>query len=310
MNSSRKIPASGHLKLSLKARLTLWLLASVILSVIFFRKFWLALPGMLSPERVLGQNQASPWGVLTLCFLFLWLKRKQVRDRMQPGPAFIFIPVGLALTAGAILMPVSPDFQVFQVLLVYLGVFVIFFGRGAGIPAILLAIYGFTVSFPLLIQHFAGDAYARTVMVPLTWLLHALGYPFVTEGPFLHLMTSKGELISVVITVACAGPATMAVFLSIFALMTLDMPLPRRNAAWLFLFGVAGTWTQNLIRVTILMLVGYHLGEKAMWTAHSWTIYFLFPLWYLFFAYIYFRQFERQKRTAGPSVTAGGGGES
>jgi hypothetical protein len=26
-----------------------------------------------------------------------------------------------------------------------------------------------------------------------------------------------------------------------------------------------------------------------MWTAHSLTIYILFPLWYLLFAYIYFR---------------------
>ena len=82
----------------------------------------------------------------------------------------------------------------------------------------------------------------------------------------------------------------MGVFLAIFALMMLDIPLPPRKAAWLFLFGAVGTWFQSLIRLIIIILVGYHLGGDAMWTTHFWSIYILFPLWYLFFAYIYFRQ--------------------
>lgn len=279
------------MRLSLKARLALCALVVVILSAVFFRGFWLGLPAMLSPERILGQNQASPWGVLGLCFIFLWLKRKEVWAAMQPGPGFVFIPAGLALIAGALLVPVSSDFQAFQVLLVFLGVFAVFFGKGAKIPVILMAIYGFTIAFPLLVQHFAGDAYARTAIVPLKGIITLLGYPFAADGALLHLTTAKGDLISVMVTVACAGPATMGVFLSIFALMTLDMPLPRGKAAWLLLFGVFGTWLQNLIRVTILMVVGYYMGEDALWAAHSWTIYLLFPLWYFLFAYIYFRQF-------------------
>ena len=280
-------------------RLGLWAFSSTILSVIFFWEFWAGLPGMLSPGRILEQNEASPWGVLALCFIFLWLKRKQVRGGMRPGPGFVFIPVGLAITVGALLIPFSADYLVFQVLLLWLGVFTIFFGKGARIPFILLAIYGFTISFPLFVRYFAADAYSQTVIIPLKWLLNVFGYPFTTEGQWLHLISSKGDLISVVVTVACAGPATMGVFLAIFALMTLDMPLPPKKAAWLFLFGVVGTGTQNLIRVIILMVVGYYLGEKAMWMVHSWTIYLLFPLWYLFFAYIYFRQFGRQKRIEG-----------
>lgn len=205
-------------------------------------------------------------------------------------------------------MPFSADYLVFQVLLVWLGVFTIFFGKGARIPFIFLAIYGFTISFPLFVRYFARDVYSQTVIIPLNWLLNVLGYRFVTEGQLLHLISSRGDLISVAVTVACAGPATMAVFLAIFALMTLDMPLPPKKAAWLFLFGVVGTGTQNLIRVAILMITGYYLGEKAMWTAHSWTIYLLFPLWYLFFAYIYFRQFGRQKPIERQPVPAIQGG--
>ena len=309
MSDSRKLLASGRLNLSLPVRLAFWALASILLSVIFFREFWLGLPGMLSLSQILGQNQASPWGVLVLCFIFLWLQRKRVRDGMQSGPDILFAPIGVAITVGAILLPVTQDYRAFQVLLSSLGVFVILFGKGTKIPFILLVIYGFTISFPLLVNRFAENAYAQTVIIPLTRVLAVLGYPFATEGQWLNLISAEGDLISVVVTVACAGPSTMGVFLSIFALMTLDMPLPPKKSALLFLFGVAGTWFQNLIRVVLLMVTGYYLGEKALWTAHYWTIYLLFPLWYLLFVYIYFRQFGSQKHIATALGTANQGVE-
>jgi len=89
----------------------------------------------------------------------------------------------------------------------------------------------------------------------------------------------------------------MAVFIAIFALMTLDRPLPPRKAAGIFLFGVAGTWFQSFIRLVIFILVGYYYGEQAVWTTHFWTTYILFPLWYLLFAYTYFKQVERLPET-------------
>ena len=82
----------------------------------------------------------------------------------------------------------------------------------------------------------------------------------------------------------------MAVFLAIFALMMLDMPLPPKKAAWLLAFGVAGTWLQSIVRLVVLILVGYRWGEAALFTAHRWSIYIIFPLWYLLFVYVYFRQ--------------------
>ena len=303
MKSSRVILASGPLNLTLPLRLVLWLVFSVMLSVTCFREIWPSLPGMLSPSWILGQHHATPWGVLALCFIFLWLKRKQVWDKMNHGLSLVFIPIGLALIAGALLIPSSQDYMVFQVLLASLGVFVIIFGRGAKIPSILLAIYGFAISFPPAIERFAGDAYSRTAIVPVMGVMTTLGYPLQNEGQWVHFTSLGGEPISVVITAACAGPATMGVLIALFSLMMLDMPLPPKKAAGLFLFGVVGTWFQNFIRLVILMLAGYYLGEQPLWTAHFWTIYILFPLWYLFFAYIYFRQFGRLQRAAKIPVT-------
>ena len=283
----------------LPVKLAVWFIVSLALSLIFFREFWASLGAMLSPDWIFGQHHAAPWGVLGLCAIWLWLKRKQIRSDMEVRQNLISIPLGLALVIGAILIPPSQDFMVFQVLLASLGVFVILFSKGARIPSILLGIYGFAISFPLAIQRFAELPYSTSAIKPLVWILTGLGYAFQSEAQWIHFTSYSGEPISVAITAACAGPVTMGVFLAIFALMMLDVPLPPKKAVWLFLFGAAGTWLQSVIRLVIVMLVGYHWGKEALWTAHSWTIYVLFPLWYLLFVYVYFRQVRRPPQIKG-----------
>jgi len=285
------------------SRVALWFIASLVISFIFFQEFWASLGTMLSLDWIFSQHHASPWGVLALCLIWLYLKRKEVWRGMSLRSSLVFfVPLGLALVAGAVLMPSSQDFLVFQVLLASLGVFVIVFGKAAKIPSILLGIYGFAISFPLIIARFAEIPYSIAAINPVVWVMTALGYPLGNQGQWVHFISFSGEPISAAITAACAGPATMGVFLAIFALMMLDIPLPLRKAAWLFLFGVVGTWFQSFIRLIFLMLVGYYWGEEAMWTAHFWSIYILFPLWYLLFVYIYFRQ-------ASPLSRIRGGGE-
>jgi len=287
---SIRIPGSNFPFCSLKFKLVAWLVASLAISLIFFRQFWASLGTMLSLDWIFGQHHAAPWGVLGLCGIWLWLKRRSIWGVIEPRQNLAFIPLGLVLVVGAILLPVSQDFLVFQVLLASLGVFTVLFGKAAKIPSILLGIYGFAISFPMMVERFAEDAYSRTTITPLIGLMTTVGYPLENQGQWVHFTSLSGEPISVIITAACAGPVTMGVFLAVFALMMLDIPLPPKKAAWLFLFGVVGTWFQSLIRLIILMVVGYHWGEGAMWTTHFWTIYILFPLWYLFFVFIYFWQ--------------------
>jgi len=292
-------------------KVILWLVVSLAISLIFLQEFWASLGTMLSLDWIFGQHHASPWGVLVLCLIWLCLKRKDVWKgmslnrhpersegsqrffatlRMTRSKGLTMTLGGLGLVVGAVLMPSSQDFLVFQVLLASLGVFVIVFGKAAKIPSILLGIYGFAISFPLIIARFAQLPYSMSEIKPLMWVLTSLGYPLQSQGQWVNLTSASGEPILVAITAACAGPATMGVFLAIFALMMLDSPLPPKKAAWLFLFGVVGTWFQSFIRLVILMLVGYYWGENALWTAHFWSIYILFPLWYLLFVYIYFGQ--------------------
>jgi len=279
-----------------RARLGIWLVSSLALSLIFFREFWASLLTMLSPKWIFGQHHAAPWGILGLCVIWLWLTRKRLVAVMETKFSPTFILLGVGMVVAAIFMPESPDFLVFSVLMALVGVYAILFGKGVQIPAILLAIYGFVVTFPRLVERYIEVPYSQTAILPLVGVLNIMGYPYISQGQWIHFTSNSGEPVSVAITAACAGPTTMAVFLAIFALMMLDMPVPPKKAAWLFLFGVVGTWLQSIIRLVILMLIGYQWGRDALFSAHSWSIYILFPLWYLLFVYLYFRQVGPQFR--------------
>jgi len=256
----------------------------------FFREFWTSLPRILSPDWILGQHHAAPWAVLALCFIFLVAKRKEVLKSHDNKHRILFFILGLILIISAILMPASEDFLVFQVLLASLGVFVMIFGRGAKIPSILFIIYGFAISFPLAVQYYAENIYAQTASAPVIAVMSALNYPIQNNGNMLHFVSTGGEPIRVAITAACAGPSTMALFIAIFSLMVMDRPLKVKRTVSFFLFGLVGTWFQNIIRLVIIIMAGYYLGERALLTAHFWTIYALFPLWYLIYAFLYMKQ--------------------
>lgn len=293
--------AAQRSRLDMRAagRLLLWLAVSLALSFVFFRDFWAALPAMLAPSTVL-QYHAAPWGVLFLCFISLLVKRKQVDISASYSlPWNIFnIVSGAGIVAGAVLMPPLPDYLVFRVLLASLGVFIILFGSAARIPAILLAVYGFAISFPIAIERFFSEGYSLSAIIPVRAVIDAAGLHIHIQGQTLSFNSIGGEPVTAAITVACAGPVTMGVFIALFALMTLDRPLTPGRGLGMFLFGAIGTWAQSVIRLIILLVVGYYLGKNAMWTAHYWTVYILFPLWYLLFAYLYFQQLNRHKGKA------------
>jgi exosortase/archaeosortase family protein len=278
-------------------KLGIWLLLYLVISLVFLRGPWAQLREVLNPDYLFSFN-TSPVGVLLLCLIFLFVKRGQVNlnARFEFGArssaALSYtanMALGATVVAATILMPSSEQFVIFRLVLGALGAFIAVFGPGAKLPAFLTAIYGFAIAFPFLIERFAAEGYAQLVLTPLTALIRALHYPIQFQGPVISFTGNGGESISLVVSVACAGPFTMSVFVAIFALMMLDRPLPAKTAPWIFLLGIAGTWLQNLIRVLILLALGYYVSSQALWTAHYWTVYVLFPAWYLLFAYLYFR---------------------
>jgi exosortase/archaeosortase family protein len=278
------------MRLYVKTRLIIWLVASLAISIIAFGELWAKLPQWLSPEG-LQRYGVFHWGVLGLCILWLWLKRKDIFPRMQTGglsPPFIL--GGVALLVLSIFLPGSDAFLVFLMLLGSLGIFTIIFGKAGIIPAILLAIYGFSIAFPILMMEWLGEPSATLVTSTIITITNILGLPITSQGLVLQFNSLTGDAISTVVSPACSGYATMGVFIALFSLMMLDIRLPLKRAWYIFLFGLVGTWLQNILRIVISVAAAYFWGSEALITVHYNIAYVIFPLWYALFAFIYLKQ--------------------
>ncbi|MHB8158272.1 MAG: exosortase/archaeosortase family protein [Desulfocucumaceae bacterium] len=273
-------------------RVFFWLFLSGGVLLSFTQSFWANFIDMFSYRFVIDGHHAAPYGMMVLCFLFLFSRRNKLKEKMirfTTGRDFVYIVAGLVLITAAVIFPEEADFVLLKLFMAFVGAFAVVFGRTAKTPAALLAIFTITTVFPLLFAGYIGGEYAQASIMPLKAVALLLGLPLVVNGQLLNLLTESGQSITVFVTSGCAGPATMGVFLGLFGLMYMDMPLPLKRAAALFAFGVAGTWLQSIIRLLILLEAGYNFGENALWAAHSWTIYALFPAWYLIFALVYFK---------------------
>lgn len=275
-------------------KIVLWLIICIITSVIFFHDFWAHIGTLLSLSYI-QQHGVYPWFVLFLCFVWLWQKRAEISVKMSTekicaSPPFIIL--GLALFGLALLLPSSSKCIVFLLLLACVGIFTILFGAAAYIPILLLGVYGFTLVFPILITEFAEVQYSVATVWAVVSILKGMGYQILSQGQVIHFSGLSGD-ISIFIDSECSGSASMAVFIAIFALMMIDIKLPAKKAIPIFFFGVIGTTLQNILRLIILIISGYYYGKDALWTAHSYAGYIIFPIWFALFAFVYLRQVEQ-----------------
>lgn len=271
-------------------KLVLWLIICLIISVFFFHEFWANIGTLLS-FNYLQQHGVYPWFVLFLCLLWLWQKRAEISVKMSTEKncaSLPFIILGFTLFGIALLLPSSSKFIVFQLLLACVGIFTILFGAAAYIPILLLGVYGFTLVFPILITKFAEVQYSVATVWAVASILKRMGYQILSQGQVIQFSGLSGD-ISIFIDSECSGSASMAVFIAIFALMMIDVKLPAKKAIPIFLFGVIGTTLQTILRLIILIVSGYYYGKDALWTAHSYAGYIIFPIWFALFAFVYLR---------------------
>ncbi len=247
----------------------------------------------ISPEY-LSINGMYPWAILFLCVFFLFAKRGEL---LPVCSSINFSISGIIIYLLSFFMPAyAPEFEIFRLLFALTGLALIFFGGAASLPALLLCIFGFGISFPKLVDAYVGMAYAQFS----TKIAYSIGNHFIpaTQGDtVISMITLSGERLLMVINEACSGSASMSVFLVIFMLMSLDLPLPGRKWVFLLFFGIIGTFLQNIARLVLLMFVGYYFGSSAIQGGESIAGYIIFPLWYALFAFVYLRYAKRYKAT-------------
>lgn len=236
---------------------------------------------------------AHPLVILLLCVAVGWLKRDSIQKEMNHQTMLaepIYISVGLLVIFISLLMPLStnPVFVLFKFLLTFVGLFFVFFGAAAYLPSLLLFVYGFSVSFPILLNEFFGTQYS---LITTSLVAHAAGlfYPVDFNGQTISTISSSGVQSMIYIDAECSGSASLAIFLTVFALMMIDIKPRNDRILPLFFFGIIGTSLQNILRLVVLLATNYHFGSNAMWLMHSYAGYILFPVWFAIFIYVYLK---------------------
>lgn len=205
-----------------------------------------------------------------------------------------YLLLGLAVLALSLFLPRREDFLVFMMLLGWLGVFIVIFKKASIIPSILLAIYGFSVGFPIVMDPLIGERAAIANTKVVIAIFNLFGLPIDHTGTLITFTSANGDTVSTVLTTACSGYATLGVFLALFALMMLDIRLPLKRAWFIFLFGLIGTLLQNVVRIVITITAGYYWGSEGLESTHYNISYIIFPLWFALFAYVYLRVARRR----------------
>jgi exosortase/archaeosortase family protein len=300
-------PAAAQARL---APVAVWLALALVAGATAYRTSVAQVAAVAAdPLRVVDQRMVHLWGVLALVLAGLLMKGRAIAADLPPvvratRARFGWLALGLVSLAGSAALP-PPG----ALLAGLLGLFAICCGGAARWPAYLMGVYLVGAAFPLMAERWLDAPLGIATAAPVAGILHAAGYPIARSGYTIATELAGGQVIQVLITAACAGPATLGVFIAIFALMAADVRVGWRTGTLLFAIGVAGVYAQNVLRVVYLLLVGRYQGEAAMWAAHADSGYFWFISWYVAFAALYLgvaaRQRRRGRAAAPETYTAG-----
>jgi exosortase/archaeosortase family protein len=255
---------------------------------------------ILSNKSIYTQFQAStetglyPWLVLLMCILFSILKlNTEGSNKLNKDVDFetSYFTLGLALIILSIIIPQNIDlpYNVFKILLGYLGIYFLIVEKAALLPMYLLTIFGFSIAFPEIANLLISDTFLNFIAWT-TAKISSLFIPVSLLNNTIRITSLTNENIVILINTACTGVAALALFVAIFALMMMDTPLQKQDAAVFFVIGLTGTFVQNIARLVALLFIGYQFGSQTLSVAHAMIGYFIFGMYYLLFAYLYLRK--------------------
>jgi archaeosortase C (PEF-CTERM variant) len=137
------------------------------------------------------------------------------------------------------------------------------------------------------------------VLLPSVFLLKLLGVP--VQVIATETVSIQGvEEMSVIIGGPCSGLYSMFLLIGIMVAYSRIEQLERGKFYTMLLVAVGVAYVANLLRVTILYIIAFYLGEDAMYTAHvhlGWIIFVIVVTGLLFLL-------ERMSRVTTPSTSS------
>lgn len=266
---------------------------------------------LLFDYATLKQDGLYLWAVLTLCVLWVYIKRTDIlvaarRETDTKWLIFSLILVGASLALLYYVAAPSDSLPVtlFAIGFVVVAQFSFFFGKASKIPLMLLGLFGIAIGFPVLLENTVAAWYPRATAVLSVSTLQLFGFPVTLNGVTVTLNSLLGYDIVTKVDPRCAGSDSLAIFLAVFGLMLIDRKPQNKVLIGLLIFGLIGTYVQNFVRLLLLFAAGYYYGADALWAVHDYASYVLFPVWFLGFSVIYIRYSRKPGNSAIERITS------
>lgn len=116
---------------------------------------------------------------------------------------------------------------------------------------------------------------------------YGAGYTWSEPLGLIHL-SNGAKIPAIAISTACSGILSLGIFLVSFAVLTADFcgRASRTKLSLCLLLGLGGTILANVLRVSLISVVGYFWGPEPMYDFHMYAGYvtflaFMSLFWYL-----------------------------
>jgi len=250
---------------------------------------------------VLGETQVYPVAgmVFTGAFILfrireIWVSlsreaglRSKVWVRFV-GLLIVFAPLLIYLHWG-LYGSQNTDLSAIVLVVVWFGVFVAInpLTSRALLPYVFLYVV-FTIS-PRVVYSVAGEVLAGFTSYAVGFVVRLLGIPLFQVGRNLEVLSLGGERIRLTITPDCSSISSITVFLLLCGLMHIDLRKRFSTTLLVALFGVVSLMVLNVLRLVVLLWVGYVGGDWSLWNVHGWLGYAIFIGFYAIASKIYIR---------------------
>jgi len=152
---------------------------------------------------------------------------------------------------------------------------------------------------------------ANLLVPPVTGLVGLFGVPILdVNGIWIHMVLKSGQEVWVGVTTECSGIFSFAIFASAFmAFVLIEFEKITKKVVALLALGIFTAYLANILRMTVIMLVGYHYDSgnlQNMLFAHANLGWIIFLLWItLFWALTYKFLMKEKKPKAAPPKKKG-----
>ena len=147
--------------------------------------------------------------------------------------------------------------------------------------------------FPALIVYLVDgnqDPYLWTNFInillaePLGKLLNLLGFVVIVENDTISYQdTVSGKTTMVWVSKGCSGINSVIIFLSAYISYLISSNRLKYHMVFLVVFGILISYVANLIRMTMIIIIGHYYGVEALVWTHENIGWVIFTIWMLIF---------------------------